>query len=545
MRGRAGPGDGLGWLRIVLAVSAIMLPTTTEVMAAPVGTGAGWGVHSVDRAAVPSTLNAPSGLGEVATFGGAGVPVVRGTERPLTQTPDDEYEPAISGDLVVYARNHENNLDVMYYDLAAGRESQVTTDLTPEELPDVSDRRIVYNDLSARDIWVYEIDTGTRTNITASQGPTSSNPVISHSLVVWEDLRDGNSEIYAQDLAGGAPRRVTANTISDNAAAVSNGVIVWQQCAVGLCEIMTYDWASGTTRQITNTPADDERRPDIWGRRVVYDGYRQGDRDIYAYDLDSGTERRLALPGAQVNPSISGDFVAFEDVATGVYHVRLWHVPSGAVFDTTVGSTEGEFLNDIDGNRVVYTAARGQHLDIYLYTFTVTFPRNDTTAPTLVLPPGGITVNATSPAGAPVMYVVTARDDQDPAPVVTCEPASGSMFAIGSTSVSCAARDASGNQASATFTILVKGVSAQVTDLVGLVKSFNLKQGIENSLDAKLANAQAALGAANAGDRPTACNQLGAFINETQAQSGKALTVDEANQLLAEASRVRHVLGCG
>jgi hypothetical protein len=56
--------------------------------------------------------------------------------------------------------------------------------------------------------------------------------------------------------------------------------------------------------------------------------------------------------------------------------------------------------------------------------------------------------------------------------------------------------------------------------MMNLVQSFKLQQGIENSLDAKLAAAQAALNAANDGNRPTACNQIQAFINEVQAQSG-------------------------
>jgi len=37
---------------------------------------------------------------------------------------------------------------------------------------------------------------------------------------------------------------------------------------------------------------------------------------------------------------------------------------------------------------------------------------------------------------------------------------------------------------------------------------------------------------------------LVAFINEVQAQSGKALSVDQANQLLAAAIQIEAVLGC-
>ena len=68
--------------------------------------------------------------------------------------------------------------------------------------------------------------------------------------------------------------------------------------------------------------------------------------------------------------------------------------------------------------------------------------------------------------------------------------------------------------------------------------------GIANSLDTKLANALAALNAANAGNRANVCNVLGAFINETQAQAGKKLTQAQAADLIADANRIRAVLGC-
>ena len=92
--------------------------------------------------------------------------------------------------------------------------------------------------------------------------------------------------------------------------------------------------------------------------------------------------------------------------------------------------------------------------------------------------------------------------------------------------------------------VIVKGAGDQLNDLVRLIKSFNLKAGIENSLDAKLQNALKAYQAALAKDRPTACNQMGAFTSEARAQTGKALTQSQANQLIAAANQITVVLGC-
>ena len=71
---------------------------------------------------------------------------------------------------------------------------------------------------------------------------------------------------------------------------------------------------------------------------------------------------------------------------------------------------------------------------------------------------------------------------------------------------------------------------------------FNLKQGIANSLDAKLQNAMEAYQAANAGNRQDVINKLMAFINAVEAQRGKELTSAQADQLIAEANRILSVL---
>ena len=180
--------------------------------------------------------------------------------------------------------------------------------------------------------------------------------------------------------------------------------------------------------------------------------------------------------------------------------------------------------------------------DVVVQDGTVS-PPADTTPPAVYVP-AGLTVNATGPAGAAAAFEATASDDVDGPLAPLCAPASGSAFPIGSTVVSCAATDAAGNTGSASFTVIVRGASPQLDTLTADVQSFNLQQGISNSLDAKLANVRAALNSANSGDVATACNKLGSFIHEVGAQAGNKLTPDQANYLIGEANRIGAVLGC-
>jgi hypothetical protein len=62
-----------------------------------------------------------------------------------------------------------------------------------------------------------------------------------------------------------------------------------------------------------------------------------------------------------------------------------------------------------------------------------------------------------------------------------------------------------------------------------------------NSLTAKLTAVQNAF---NTERGHAACGELGAFINEVQAQSGKSLTAEEAGSLIATATFLREITGC-
>jgi len=83
----------------------------------------------------------------------------------------------------------------------------------------------------------------------------------------------------------------------------------------------------------------------------------------------------------------------------------------------------------------------------------------DTTPPALSLPAPPKT-EATGPFGAAVSFTTAATDTADPSPAVTCSAASGATFALGATTVTCTARDASGNAASNGFAVTVVDTTA-------------------------------------------------------------------------------------
>jgi hypothetical protein len=93
-------------------------------------------------------------------------------------------------------------------------------------------------------------------------------------------------------------------------------------------------------------------------------------------------------------------------------------------------------------------------------------PTTDTTAttttavdnpPSFQNVPGPLTIEANGPGGSIGNYAPpTAVDDNDGPRPVGCDPATGSLFPLGATTVTCTATDSAGHQAQATFVVTVQ-----------------------------------------------------------------------------------------
>ena len=197
--------------------------------------------------------------------------------------------------------------------------------------------------------------------------------------------------------------------------------------------------------------------------------------------------------------------------------------PSGTTFD--VGTTNVES-----------TATSASIPGSSSCTFSVTV--KDAEGPQITCP-APVVVDATSPQGVTTTFAPVASDNCSVS--VTSAPASGSVFPIGTTTVNSAAQDPAGHQASCSFTVHVKGAAEQLTDLVTIVNNLPLNQGNVNSLLSKLNQALASVSGENTG---SACNTLGAFINEVTTKRGTQISASDADLLIAKATQIGAVLGC-
>jgi hypothetical protein len=103
--------------------------------------------------------------------------------------------------------------------------------------------------------------------------------------------------------------------------------------------------------------------------------------------------------------------------------------------------------------------------------------------------PGDLTREATGPNGATVTYDATATDLVDTDVAASCIPASGSVFAVGDTTVHCSAVDDSGNEVTGSFDVHVVDTTPPALTLPnGIVKTATSAAGAPASFTATAAD---------------------------------------------------------
>jgi hypothetical protein len=142
--------------------------------------------------------------------------------------------------------------------------------------------------------------------------------------------------------------------------------------------------------------------------------------------------------------------------------------------------------------------------------------------------PGPLTFHWTQVSGP----VVTLAGANTATPSFTSAASGNYVFSL-------VVNDGAVDSAPDSVTITVTGgggsIATQIQNLIDQVESLGLPKGQENSLEAKL---RAALASVQRGSEGSARGQLGAFINEVNAQRGKKIPKDEADALILAAQQI-------
>lgn len=284
-----------------------------------------------------------------------------------------------------------------------------------QSAPALSATRLAYTDdaSGAPQVWIRELDTGAATQL--SSGAGAGAPDVEGSQVAW-GAEDG---LHLVTLgAGGGERVVPAGGAA--AAALSPAVVAWEQAGPGGRDVAilpsgaaapvviggpgdehgpaaAFGWVAwideageGAIRlrsaagAVTTVRTGRASKVSLWASSrlaapllaaAVPGG--AGDQDLVVLDAAGAERARLALPGEQQNPTLSGEWVGFEDLASGVAQVAVWQWSTGRVVHPAPTAAR-QILDDlaVDGDtlRVAWADGRSGTLDVWLFEAALPLP---------------------------------------------------------------------------------------------------------------------------------------------------------------------------
>ena len=215
--------------------------------------------------------------------------------------------------------------------------------------------------------------------VVPSAAADQRHPAIGDDLVVYEDDRSGDWDLYASKWRGvlgtyGAPDEQALVTAPGDQTDpdISDNTLVYVDDGRGNPDIAVHHLDSGETAYLTTNPAV-QADPSVDGKWVVWADHRNGNWDIYAYDLDRGVLKRLTTNRAnQTAPQVGQNKVVYQDHRNGQWDVYQYDLANGSekrlttgASDQTQPSIDRHPWGDRPGN-VVYVDDRRDAGDIYL-----------------------------------------------------------------------------------------------------------------------------------------------------------------------------------
>ena len=211
------------------------------------------------------------------------------------------------------------------------------------------------------DIYLYDLLTDTETRITTDSA-NQINPSICGRYITWEDDRNGNWDIYWYNLDTLMETRVTNDSADDRNPGISGHRIVWDRSLNG--DIFMYDVFTERTTQITDDVSV-QKNPCISGDVIVWEDFRNGSNyDIYMYDIVNAIETQVSS-GAnhELYPAVSGQDMVWQDQANYPYRIYRYNITTGGI---PVFISQGE-RPAISGNFITYQDYRSNSWNIYRY----------------------------------------------------------------------------------------------------------------------------------------------------------------------------------
>ena len=234
-----------------------------------------------------------------------------------------------SGSILVWEDHRSGIPEIYVYDLADGREFRPDRGPGSRREPAISGTVVIWvsgDEPTQRRIVGVDLAQGTPLVVSA-QPSEIREPAIDGDLVVWRERRGGRWDIFARRLPSDPEIRVTDDSANQAHPSVSGDTVVWQVFLDGNWDIVAWDARSGRTTAVISTPAD-ETDPVISGEWIAFRRLHPagGPPQLVLYRLSTGEERIIVQDHFIGTIALHGNLVVWEDWRSGLPDVYAYDI---------------------------------------------------------------------------------------------------------------------------------------------------------------------------------------------------------------------------
>jgi len=208
------------------------------------------------------------------------------------------------------------------------------------------------------------------------EGYEQRYPSIYGNIIVWQDNRTGDWNIYAYNLSSGEENQITSDSAKHGRPKIYGDIIVWSDNRTGNFDVYAYDLAENKEMQITSSP-EDEKGPLVCEDVIVF----TKEYGLFIYNLSS-QEQREVWEGFAGSVSVGEDRVVWDhwhqlggDFILGI---SMYDLSAGQVHEIVSGRDTNQNPAICDdtiawvwGNRTIqYGALSGPEQQIVVYNMS-------------------------------------------------------------------------------------------------------------------------------------------------------------------------------